>query len=104
MDFDFDKVIVIADGDNHPKTKEKEIKKHVPRKFKKNTKIIVFKYEIEEWICKSLGIAYRGKPSAALKRSKNYFKRDLPKYVEKLDLERLDKETTFQEFLKAIKD
>ncbi|MCD6255650.1 MAG: hypothetical protein J7J44_05190 [Deltaproteobacteria bacterium] len=57
---------------------------------------------IEEWICRSLGIAYRGKPSATLKRLKNYFKRDLPKYVEKLDLERLDKEATFQEFLKAI--
>ena len=101
---DFDKVIVIADGDNHPKTKEKEIKGHVPRKFRKNIKIIVFKYEIEEWICRSLGIAYRSKPSAALKRLKNYFKRDLPKCVEKLDLERLDKEATFQEFLKAIKD
>jgi hypothetical protein len=73
--------------------------------------VIVFEYEAEEWICKSLGIRYGSytKPSKALndwlrsKERKEHHKRDLPKFVSRLDLSLLNRnDKTFKNLIKFL--
>jgi len=111
--FGFQKVILILDGDGEPEERKKVAEVHIPSEFKGNVRVVVFQYEAEEWICESLGIpygGYKGKPSDALKQwlrnkeGRDYNKRDLPKFVHKLDFEKLKDNIAFMnlcEFLKC---
>ena len=66
--FGFDRVILAIDGDGNPEKKLKCAKSHIPSGFKDRVDVIVFEYEVEEWICRSLKIQYGSyiKPSRAL--------------------------------------
>jgi len=65
--------------------------------------VILFNYEIEEWICISLGLKWHSKPSAELKQKLKYEKSDLPSYVDKLDFKKLvNKSKSFIKFIEAL--
>lgn len=112
---DFDKIIVVVDGDGNPEKKEKEVKE---RHFKDKNKLkkadtIVFKYEIEEWICYSQGIKFNNKPSDALNKwikeekqnfKSGYEKKFLPEYVKLLSFDKLRENGIFEKFLKLLEN
>jgi len=111
LSFGFDRVILIIDGDGNPEEKQKRAESHIPPKFKDRVDVVVFEYEVEEWICKSLGIRYGSytKPSNALNdwlknnEGKRYHKRDLPRFVSKLDLSSLHRnDKTFKSLIKFL--
>lgn len=105
---EFNSFIVFADADG--KRQEKILKKiecHVERGLKPLTKIIIFKYEIEDWLCASKGICIKDdKPSNILKQKGGYEKYRLPDYAPRLDIEKLSKESKsfcdFLSFLQAL--
>jgi len=73
--------------------------------LKTPVRILLFEYEIEEWICKSLGYHWSTKPSEELKLREGYAKHRLPDYVHKLDFEKLKKNcNSFREFLKILRE
>ena len=111
LTFGFSRAILVIDGDGDPEEKQKRAESHIPPKFKDRVDVIVFEYEAEEWICKSLGIRYGRyiKPSKALndwlrcKEGKEYHKRDLPKFVSRLDLSLLNRnDKTFKNLIKFL--
>ncbi|MET1124957.1 MAG: hypothetical protein ABWW66_06825 [Archaeoglobaceae archaeon] len=111
LSFGYDRVILVIDGDGNPEEKQKRAESHIPPEFKDRVDVIVFEYEAEEWICESLGIRYSSytKPSKALndwlrnKEGKKYHKRDLPKFVSKLDLALLNRnDRTFKNLIKLL--
>ncbi len=106
---DFDKAVLIIDGDGNPEDKRKSAELHIPYDLIDRVDVIVFEYEAEEWICKSLGIKYgKIKPSKALKdwlkikRGRDYHKRDLPKFVEDLNFFKLNKDPNFKFLLRIL--
>lgn len=106
----FDRAVLIIDGDGNSKKKRESAKSHIPFDLKDRVDVIVFEYETEEWICLSLGIKYSNvKPSKALnewlkiKRGKNYHKRDLPKFVPELNLKNLSNDENFKLLLTILR-
>jgi len=66
---DFDRIIILVDADNpaNKNTIFQKVSKHIPQDVANKTQVIVIDYEIEEWICQSLGINFGNqKPSEAL--------------------------------------
>ena len=110
LSFGFDRVVLVIDGDGNPEEKQKIAESHIPPEFKDRVDVIVFEYEAEEWICKSLGIRYGSytKPSKALndwlksKEGREYHKRDLPKFVSSLDLSLLRNDKIFKNLVKFL--
>ncbi|RLI85578.1 MAG: hypothetical protein DRP01_05910 [Archaeoglobales archaeon] len=79
---------MVIDGDRNPEKKRENAELHIPSDLKDRVDVIVFEYEAEEWICKSLSVKYGNvKPSKALnhwlktKKGREYHKRDLPRFV-----------------------
>ncbi len=113
---DFDKTIVVVDGDgNSEKEEKKQKERHFPKDENKlkRVDIIVFKDEIEEWICYSLGIKFSNKPSDALHKwskkkydfkSGGYKKKFLPNYVKELKFSNLKEVDSFKKFLKLLEN
>jgi len=111
---DCDKIIVIVDGDGNPEDKEKTVREKHFNGFdedkQKKLDVVVFEYEVEEWICTSLGIKFNSKPSEALdeweKKQKGdkaeYEKKYLPEYVEKLDFGKLKDCNSFKKFKQLL--
>ncbi|MGC8600714.1 MAG: hypothetical protein ACP5LX_06665 [Nitrososphaeria archaeon] len=111
-----DKIIVTVDGDgskNINSVHEEQmniIKKAIKAngmfdKIKMKLSIIVFEWEVEEWITASLGINASGvKPSDVLRTRIGYEKRDLPFFAEKLNFKSLRSVKSFSDFEKAITD
>ena len=71
---------------------------------------IPIKFEIEEWICDSIGIKYNSKrrPTKALKdyeknKGNTYTKDKLPSYLNSLNYERLKQNESFRVFLNLMK-
>jgi len=65
----FEKVIIIFDSDGveFRNVKLDNMKKHIPVEFESKFRLILCDFEIEEWICKSLGIPFKNqKPSECL--------------------------------------
>jgi len=86
----YDHFIIVADADGgHIETLHENILCHIPENFKIITSIIIFKDEIEEWICYSDNIDYEKKPSQILREKKGYEKYRLPSYASKLDILKL---------------
>jgi len=106
----YNKVILLCDGDGNPGKVFDEVKDHVPKDLLDRVIIIVLDHEIEEWICTSLGIRWSFKPSKALDqyvrrniKKDGYRKRDLPKYIKYLDINKLlNNSRSFKEFYNAI--
>ncbi|WP_457548905.1 hypothetical protein [Archaeoglobus sp.] len=106
----FDKAVLIIDGDGNPKKKRESAESHIPFDLKDRVYVIVFEYEAEEWICKSLGVKCGNvKPSKALndwlktKKGKEYHKRDLPRFVSELDFKKLSNDPNYKLFLRILK-
>jgi len=107
-----EKIIVIADADGKPIQEiRKRILYHVPPDLQKIVRTIILRYEIEEWICISLGLHITKKPSIELdeyikKKEKDaksgYKKYMLPKFVETLNINRLENYNSFKEFINAL--
>ncbi|NJE09910.1 hypothetical protein [Thermococcus sp. MAR1] len=100
-------ILIVYDGDGPANygSRKRDIAKHIPKKTEVPVKIFLFEYEIEEWICKSLGYSWSTKPSDELKKRERYTKSNLPKYADKLDFERLKRNCkSFREFLEILGD
>ncbi|QDA30997.1 hypothetical protein FH039_04440 [Thermococcus indicus] len=102
---DFILLVYDGDGPSNYESKKKDVEKHIPRNLKIPVKILLFEYEIEEWVCKSLGYSWSTKPSDELKRRERYTKSKLPEYADKLDFEKLKRNCkSFREFLRILGD
>jgi hypothetical protein len=98
-----DNFIILVDSDGHDKTIIRQrVKQHVPPGLVRITQIIVFDYEIEDWLCCGMGIQITGRTAAIMKKEFNYEKYQLPSYVPKLDLKRLQDCSTFKEFIDSL--
>ena len=100
---DFILLVYDGDGPSMYTTRKNDVKKHISRGIKTPVKVLLFEYEIEEWICKSLGYSWSTKLSDELKKRERYAKHNLPEYAGKLDFEKLKKDCkSFQEFLRLV--
>jgi len=100
-----DKIIIILDGDKNQGKYQQNLNKarrHIPNNIKTPCSIVVFDYEVEEWICISLNIKWSSKPSDALKSKFKYKKQHLPNYVDKLDFNKLKEVKSFNDFINAL--
>lgn len=95
--------IILVDADGRSKAiLRSRVLQHVPSNLASNTHIVVLDYEIEDWICISLGIRLNSKPSVLLKRRFAYEKHMLKSYVPKLDFQRLRKCGSFCDFVNSL--
>ena len=100
---DFILVVYDGDGPSNYDSRKKDVEKHIPKNVKTPVKILLFEYEIEEWICRSLGYNWSTKPSDELKKREGYDKYKLPNYVDKLEFEKLKRNCkSFREFLRIL--
>jgi len=111
LTFGFDRVVLVINGDGNPKEKRESAELHIPSDLKDKVDVIVFEYEAEEWICKSLKIKYGSytKPSKALNdwlrnnKGREYHKRDLPKFVTDINLDLLHSQNkTFKHLIEIL--
>ncbi|WP_010477282.1 hypothetical protein [Thermococcus zilligii] len=100
---DFILLVYDGDGPSNYAPRKQDVEKHVPCNIKTPVKILLFEYEIEEWVCRSLDYSWAIKPSDELKRREGYAKHKLPEYVDKLDFNKLRNNCkSFREFLKIV--
>jgi len=96
--------IIMVDGDGqNPEAIKNRVNIHVPSDLMNITFLIVLDYEIEDWICAGLGLQIDDKSSVVLKHKLGYEKHHLKSYVQKLDIRRLMKCTSFSFFIDCIK-
>jgi len=107
----FNRVIVMVDAEGGPVNDTRaQILRHVPPDCGEETRIVVLKYCVEEWVCIGLGIPVGDDPVESLKNwlrktrgaKADYYKGSLPEFVPKLDLNRLRTSSSFREFLEAF--
>ena len=68
LDVDRVLILMVADG-QPPDRKTKTIKQYLDARYLDRISIVLLDYEIEEWICYSMGIPIKGEqPSNILKR------------------------------------
>ena len=106
------RIIVIADADGKPIQEiRKRILYHVQSDLQDIVYTVILKYEIEEWICISLGLRTTKKPSKELdeyikKKEKDaksgYEKYMLPKFAGTLDISKLENYNSFKELINAL--
>ncbi len=95
--------VILVDSDGHDKTLLlQRVKQHVPKALAEFAHIIVFDYEIEDWLCSGLGIMCNGRTARILQKQFGYEKYQLPSYVSKLDIDKLKTCPSFQEFLASV--
>ena len=102
-----DRVIIVVDADCGPEDEVyRRVICHIPRNLRHRVKIVIVKTEIEEWICRSLGIKHGCKPSDDLnkyvqrKYGRKYTKSMLPSFADKIDIEKLaENSASFTELL-----
>jgi len=103
---DSEKVIILIDADGEPiYNKEGATWRHIRNgRVREKVRLVSLDYEIEEWICASLGLQYgNSKPSSVLKHRLKYRKSRLPDYTNKLDFQKLSKScASFRRFLQAL--
>lgn len=99
-----DRVIILADADGGSiEEKTKILYGYVDKQYRSQVSIVLLDHEIEDWICYSLKIkTLQKKPSDILKKKFGYEKRQLPKYVSKLDCNILLTCSSFQRLLTAL--
>lgn len=98
-------ILVDADGKNK-RILRNRVEKHVPINLANNTNIVVLDFEIEDWICVSLGIGLNNinrKPSVLLKQRFGYEKNHLKSYLPKLDFQKLLQQcSSFCDFVNSL--
>ncbi|WP_456475166.1 hypothetical protein [Candidatus Pyrohabitans sp.] len=101
-----DRILVFLDSDDPQNFNDRYAKTacHIPNNMSTPVEIVLTDYEIEEWICLSLGLRWHSKPSEELKNKLGYEKSRLPGYSDKLDFDKLMKNCrSFKSFLNALK-
>lgn len=98
-------VIVLMDADGQQlDLKTNAIKQYLDPRYADRIRIVLLDYEIEEWICYSLGIKIHAeKPSTILKRNIKYKKNRLPTFALRLDCTKLAACSSFQRLVQATK-
>ena len=97
--------VVLVDTDGHPKLEvENRVRQHIPQSFRDITRLVIFDYEIEDWICVGLGIQITGKTYEIMKKEFYYEKFRLPSYATKLDINKLKTCKSFMDFLESFSD
>lgn len=102
---EFSNIIIFVDADGKSIEEiKRRIEIHIERCYEGSVKIIILKYEIEDWLCISENIKIRcNKPSKILKETKKYKKCRLKQYVPKLNFKKLCEECeTFNDFLSIL--
>ena len=100
-----DRIIIIADADGgNLEEKKQNVLSFVKYDHVEHVKVVLLDHEIEEWICYSEGIEFGDqKPSKVLKYRKNYQKRQLPRYADKLDCKTLQSHPSFMRLASSLK-
>jgi len=92
------KIVIIVDGDGREvKHIQQAVLEHLEESGQSVIRVVVLDYEIEEWVCDSLGVKYGQyrMPKEELrhylrsKKGKEYRPRDLPKYADLVDPKKL---------------
>jgi uncharacterized Fe-S cluster protein YjdI len=102
----FNAFLIVADADGNPPEPIRDtICCHFSESINWQVEVIIFKYEIEDWICISKGICIKGNKSAeALMEHEPYQKFRLPDYADILDIEKLLNECeSFKKFIAFLK-
>ena len=94
-------ILMNADGQALDEKTEK-IKQHVNSKHLNRVSIILFDYNMEEWICYSLGLKLNAKPSEILWNKFKYKNDQLLSYAKKLDCDKLKSCPSFQRLLREL--
>lgn len=99
-----DRIVVMVDADGSAiDNKRNHVKNFIRHPNPDSIKIVVFKNEIEDWICYSNGIDPGDKkPSNILKHEQKYEKYRLPNFASKIDCSKLAQCMSFQELKSAL--
>jgi hypothetical protein len=94
---------ILVDSDGREKAPiRRRVAQHIPRNLATITRTIILDYEIEDWICVSLGMPLNGRSAEMLRRRYGYEKYRLVSYVPKLDFERLKVCQSFRDFVNSL--
>ena len=97
------RIIILADADDKPiQTEKASISQYIQKEDAQHVKIVLLTYEIEEWICYSLGLDIDDKPSKILERKIQYKKNRLPEYASKIDCAKLTDCQSFKRLVDAM--
>lgn len=101
----YERIVIVSDCDGKPIDEvEPRITKHVPKEYTKAIRLVLLRYEIEDWLFVSDGksIPTHAKPSKVLKDTESYEKHMLQKKVSILVFDKLKKCESFTKFLDAL--
>ena len=115
---DYQKVIILADGDWNPQQTKQKLQEHIAHinpKLRQKIHLVIVQSEIEEWITTALDILLKPgqKPSKLLtqhlrRKTRNpkteYQKHMLPKLAEQINTQKLSKNPSYQKLIKTLKD
>ena len=97
------RIIILADADDKPiQAEETRISQYIQKEHAQQVRIVLLTYEIEEWICYSLGLDMDDKPSKILERKIQYKKNRLPQYASKIDCAKLTDCQSFKRLVDAM--
>ena len=97
------RIIILADADDKPiQAEEMRISQYIQKEHAQHVKIVLLTYEIEEWICYSLGLDMDDKPSKILERKIQHKKNRLPQYASKIDCAKLTDCQSFKRLVDAM--
>ena len=97
------RIIILADADDKPiQAEEMRISQCIQKERAQHVKIVLLTYEIEEWICYSLGLDMDDKPSKILERKIQHKKNRLPQYASKIDCAKLTDCQSFKRLVDAM--
>ena len=101
-----DRIIILADADGKSlESKESDVLQYVDSEHTSRVRIVLFDYEIEDWICYSLGIKPCGKkPSLVLERKRDYRKNRMPRYANDLDCQALQNCRSFKSLVDSLRN
>ena len=78
------RIIILADADDRPiQAEETRISQYIQKERAQHVKIVLLTYEIEEWICYSMGFKIDDRPSKILERKIQHKKIDCPSMLQR---------------------
>ena len=90
------RIIILADADDKPiQAEEMRISQCIQKERAQHVKIVLLTYEIEEWICYSLGLDMDDKPSKILERKIRHKKKSIASICFKDRLCKIDRLSEF---------
>lgn len=103
VEYEYDKIIVMVDADGRSVSEKRDYVMDWISNSNASPTIVVFRKEIEEWICYSMGLdPGDDKPSHFLKHRIRYKKNRLGKFANKIECVRLERCDSFCEFISAM--